>query len=76
MSHHHNRNKSQESQPFSAESRPSVVEADARDRQATIDRIRLRAYEISQARKGGPGDALTDWTQAEQELRAGRDATR
>ncbi|NUQ52985.1 MAG: DUF2934 domain-containing protein [Phycisphaerales bacterium] len=34
----------------------------------TPDRIRLRAYEIYQARNGGPGDAQSDWAQAEREL--------
>lgn len=32
--------------------------------------IRARAYEISQARNGGPGDATSDWSQAEIELTA------
>lgn len=40
------------------------------------DRIRCRAYEISQARHGAPGDPVADWTQAERELRAGSDARR
>ncbi|MFZ4573859.1 MAG: DUF2934 domain-containing protein [Phycisphaerales bacterium] len=30
--------------------------------------IRTRAYEISQARNGGPGNAVSDWSQAEKEL--------
>jgi len=34
------------------------------------ERIRARAYEIYQARRGGPGDAISDWLQAERELRA------
>ena len=38
--------------------------------QAAAERIRSRAFEICQARNGGPGDALTDWAQAESELRA------
>jgi hypothetical protein len=37
-----------------------------------IDQIRLRAYEISIARNGGPGDALTDWNQAEHEAKSGQ----
>ncbi len=37
----------------------------------TPDRIRLRAYEIYQARNGAPGDALADWVQAEHELGGG-----
>jgi len=35
------------------------------DIQPVVDRIRLRAYEISIARNGGPGDELSDWVQAE-----------
>lgn len=34
----------------------------------TPDRIRLRAYEIYQTRNGAPGDAESDWAQAEREL--------
>ncbi len=34
----------------------------------TPERIRVRAYEIFQARNGGPGDADSDWAQAEREL--------
>lgn len=30
--------------------------------------IRRRAYEIFLARNGGPGDSVSDWIQAEQEL--------
>jgi hypothetical protein len=34
----------------------------------TYDEIARRAYEISLERHGGPGDALSDWLQAEREL--------
>lgn len=34
----------------------------------TPDRIRVRAYEIYQARSGAPGDDKSDWCQAEAEL--------
>lgn len=34
----------------------------------TPDRIRVRAYEIYQTRNGAPGDAESDWAQAEREL--------
>lgn len=34
----------------------------------TDDQIRQRAYEIFLARNGGPGDASSDWAQAEREL--------
>jgi hypothetical protein len=34
----------------------------------TYDEIARRAYEISLERNGGPGDALSDWLQAEREL--------
>lgn len=33
-------------------------------------RIRQRAYELSQQRDGNGGDALSDWHQAEAEIRA------
>ncbi len=38
----------------------------------TEEQIRVRAYEIYQARKGAPGDPAADWAQAERELRNGR----
>ena len=34
------------------------------------DDIRCRAYEIYLGRNGGPGDHVSDWIQAERELRA------
>lgn len=54
------------SQPGSS---PSLVTA-ARSEPLgpTDEQIRRRAYEIFLARNGGPGDALTDWVQAEREL--------
>ena len=33
------------------------------------EQIRSRAYEIYLRRDGGPGDASSDWSQAERELR-------
>ncbi len=36
----------------------------------TQEQIRARAYEIYLRRKGGPGDAMSDWKQAERELTA------
>ncbi len=35
----------------------------------TDEQIRQRAYEIYRRRNGGPGDARSDWLQAEAELR-------
>jgi hypothetical protein len=35
------------------------------------DQVRARAYEIFQAREGGPGDAMSDWLEAEAELKGG-----
>jgi hypothetical protein len=32
--------------------------------------IRQRAFQLFQARNGGPGDATSDWIQAELELKA------
>ncbi len=34
----------------------------------TEEQIRARAFEIYLARNGGPGDAHSDWAQAEREL--------
>jgi len=36
--------------------------------EVTEDQIRFRAYEIYTARAGRPGDAFSDWIQAEHEL--------
>jgi hypothetical protein len=36
--------------------------------EAKPDLIRRRAYEIFLGRNGGPGDHISDWIQAEQEL--------
>ena len=33
------------------------------------DGIRIRAYELYEKRKGGPGDAESDWYRAEAELK-------
>jgi hypothetical protein len=41
---------------------------DAPCRRPSDEQIRLRAYQIFLARDGAPGDAFSDWTQAEREL--------
>lgn len=46
------------------------------DNQPAADRIRLRAYEICQARDGRAGDELADWVQAELEVQADHTSTR
>ena len=70
MSHHGRQNTPHDTQPPSAASkaRPgaSVVSAV----QPTHDRIRARAYEISQSRHGAPGHESADWEKAEAELKA------
>lgn len=38
----------------------------------TYEQIAARAYEIYLKRGFGPGDALSDWTEAERQLKAGR----
>jgi hypothetical protein len=35
----------------------------------TEEQIRARAYQVYLRRRGGPGDASSDWKQAERELR-------
>lgn len=37
---------------------------------ASESEIAMRAYEIFKARNGEPGDPMSDWLQAERELRA------
>ena len=56
-----------------AESKPASSPAKEQHQQTTVERIRLRAFEICQSRKGGPGDALADWIQAEREVAAEHD---
>lgn len=76
MSHHSRHINTHAPQSTATESTSRVGGPDARSAQSDAERIRLRAYEISQARKGEQGSPLTDWVQAEQELRAGGEAKR
>jgi DUF2934 family protein len=36
---------------------------------STEERIRIRAYELFEARKGAPSDPVADWYQAEAEIK-------
>ena len=76
MSHHSRHINTHAPQSAATENSPRVGGADAPNVQPDAERIRLRAYEISQARKGEQGSPLTDWVQAEQELRAGSESKR
>jgi hypothetical protein len=76
MSHHNHQKKTHETPTSTAAANPGTSVARDNRSQPAADRIRLRAYEISQVRNGGPGDALGDWVQAEQEATTGRDARR
>jgi hypothetical protein len=50
---------------------PSTAPARSKAIDPTLtDQIRKRAFEIYLARRGGPGDALSDWLRAEREIRA------
>ncbi len=51
---------------------PLRTAQEAEQKQATIteDDVRLRAYEIYLKRGTDPGDEVSDWLQAERELRA------
>lgn len=71
--HHHN---SHASQNTASEPKPLAGEPVASGDQSLANRIRLRAYEISQARNSGQSNPLADWVQAEQELRSGIEAKR
>jgi len=54
-------------------SKPSASGAEALRSRAPADQIRVRAYEISKTRNGGPRDAASDWSRAEMELGAVHD---
>lgn len=63
MSHHGHH----KLQSTNVESKPAAAPANDQGRQEPVDRVRLRAYEASQGRNGGPGEELSDWVQAEHE---------
>jgi len=71
MSHHHQPNRSHTPSPMpsDATSKPCACGASNCSCPPNADRVRARAYEISLARNGGPGDAKSDWSKAEGELR-------
>jgi hypothetical protein len=50
------------------ERNPTTIGVDSDDGELFRKDIRRRAYEISLARRGVPGDARADWFQAETEL--------
>ncbi|MCC6228473.1 MAG: DUF2934 domain-containing protein [Phycisphaerales bacterium] len=70
MSRHGRHNNAHTVQPSTNEPKPRAGELGVNGDKPTPDCIRLRAYEISQARNGGPGNAASDWIQAEQEVAA------
>jgi hypothetical protein len=74
MSHHIHQKKNRDTYASTPAATPDTNVAKEGLGQPAADHIRLRAYEISQARNGGPGDAMADWIQAEQETTTGRDA--
>lgn len=47
---------------------PPTTDGGEMPAEITPDRIRVRAYQIYLARNGAPGDAESDWAQAEREL--------
>lgn len=44
------------------------------ERKPSVDQLRLKAYEVYQARTraGRPGDSTTDWLEAEKQLNSGQ----
>ena len=76
MSHSSRHDKAHEPQRSTAGSKPFAGRMDSHNGQPAIDHIRLRAYEISQVRGDGPGDAQGDWAQAEAELKTAHAAKR
>lgn len=77
MSQHHRQKTSHETPSFtSAVPSGEGTAKDIGGGQSAVEGIRLRAYELSQARNGEPGDELSDWIQAEQEAMTGRNPKR
>lgn len=57
-----------ESSPIAAPARGKPAGDPPQAGGPTHDEIAVRAYQIFLARNGAPGDALSDWMQAEREL--------
>jgi len=76
MSHSSRHNKPHEPRFSNDGPKPGADAANNPIGSPTTEHIRLRAYEISQVRGGGAGNAQTDWVQAEHELGAGLDGKR
>jgi hypothetical protein len=55
--------------PRATKSKTSTNVAEASATTLSESEIALRAYEIFKARNGEPGDPVSDWLQAERELR-------
>lgn len=73
MSHNNSHHKIHYPRPLittAPEQAVDTVEADSRDGKSIVDRIRIRAFEISRDRNGGPGDERSDWLQAERQIQS------
>lgn len=70
MSHHNQLHQHQPKNPSNASQHPHPLSAPTSPAEPSSEDIRTRAYEISQTRQGGSGNAADDWSQAERELMA------
>lgn len=68
MSRHKHPHRQSQAQAHNASGSAPGTTAGPVGGQPIVERIRFRAYEISVARNGGPGDELSDWIQAEHEV--------
>jgi hypothetical protein len=74
MSQHTRRRESHEAPHSTRAATPDTHVVKGNGGEPSSDHIRIRAYEIFQARNGGPGNALADWIRAEKEAATRRDA--
>lgn len=60
--------------PVTTAARPGAAAAPSVERKPSVDQLRLKAYEVYQARTraGRPGDSTTDWLEAEKQLSSGQ----
>jgi hypothetical protein len=68
MSHHNQLHQHQPKNPSNAAQHPQPLSTPTSLAEPSSEDIRTRAYEISQSRHGGAGNAADDWSQAEREL--------
>lgn len=60
--------------PVTTTARQAAATTPSVERKPSVDQLRLKAYEVYQARTraGRPGDSTTDWLEAEKQLSLGQ----